>query len=120
MKRYALAVMFLAGCASQTDHLQSQPVATMQEKALAQDDLIRCVEAHVKKLDDGVSPADLVARSVADACRDPYAIVYRTQTQGMSPNFRSGFEGSDWMQTKVRQTTTMVLAIRARNRSKVS
>lgn len=72
---------------------------------------------HTKKLDDGISPADLIVRSVVVSCRDPYAIVYRTQTQGMPPSFRSGFEGSDWMQTKVRQTTTMVLAIRARDRN---
>jgi hypothetical protein len=117
MKAYLLAAVMLASCASHKDYLESLPVATPQEKKFAQDELIRCVEAHTKKLDDGVSPADLIARSVVAACRDPYAIVYRTQTQGMSPYYRSGFEGNDWMQTKVRQTTTMVLAIRARERS---
>jgi hypothetical protein len=118
MKAYILAALVLSGCASQKDYLESLPVATPQEKERAQDELIRCVEAHTKKLDDGVSPADLIARSIVAACRDPYAIVYRTQTQGMSPAFRNGFEGNDWMQTKVRQTTIMVLAIRARERNK--
>lgn len=118
MKPHFVATVLLAGCAAQSDYLQSQPTATPQEKTLAQDNLIRCVEMQTKRLDDRISPADVVARAVAAACRDPYADVYRTQTQGMSPQFRSGFEGKDWMQTKVKQTTAMVLAIRARDKSK--
>ena len=113
-----LVAVLLTGCATQKSYLEAQPVASAEEKALAQNELIRCVEAYAKKLDDGISPANLIAQSVASACRDPYAIVYRTQTSGMPSAFVSGFEGSDWTQTKVRQTKTMVLAIRARERNK--
>ena len=112
-----LVAALLTGCASQKSYLESQPVASAEEKALAQNELIRCVEAYTKKLDDGISPANLIAQSVAVACRDPYAIVYRTQTFGMPPAYVSGFGGVDWAQTKVRMTTTMVLAIRSRERN---
>ena len=110
--------IFLAGCASTPDYLSSLPEATVQEKTAAQDDLIRCVEYEAKKFDDGVSPANLVAESVASACGGPYANVYRTQTQGQSESFRNGFTGPDWGRTKVRMTTSMILSIRAREKNK--
>lgn len=105
----------MAGCAT-PDPLASMPLATAEEKEAAQRELIRCVEVNAKRLDDGISQANLVAESVAAACYDPFAIVYKTQTQGQPVNVRRGFEGDSWQRTKVRMTTSMILTIRARER----
>lgn len=110
--------LLMFGCATSSDYLASLPEATAQEKSSAQDDLVRCVETYTKKLDDGISPANLVAESVKDACRDPFAIVYRTQTQGQPVNVRNGFTGTDWEKTKIKITTSMILAIRAREKNR--
>lgn len=113
-----LVLASLAGCASSPDYLSSLPEASAEEKSAAQDSLIRCVEAYTKTLDDGVSPANLIAESVARSCRDPFATMYKTQTQGQPVNVRNGFTGVDWERTKVRMTTSMILSIRAREKNK--
>lgn len=108
--------VFIAGCANTPDYLASQPLATAEEKDAAQKNLLICVEENAKKLDDGISPANLVAESVTSACRDPFALVYKTQMQGQHVDVRRGFEGGSWDRTKVRMATSMILTIRARDK----
>lgn len=69
MRAYLLALLLIAlcGCAAPVTPLhKSNP----EEIALAKKHLLTCVRSVLPQLDDGVSPANIIASATASLCRE--------------------------------------------------
>lgn len=107
----------LAACAAHAPPPASVvPVATKAEKDAANQALLACHQRAIKQLDDGVSDATTVGRSVAAQCTDESEALFRVSVQGATvPEYVIAFRRS-WGAVTQQMATTTVLSARARSR----
>lgn len=82
---FGLLVFAISAC-SRPDY---GPPASQVTKETATRNWLTCLYERAAQLDDGVSDARTVGRSIAPSCRDQYAYMVGLYTQGEKPTVRA-------------------------------
>jgi hypothetical protein len=83
------------------------------------DEYAICLSKAVSAVDDGVSEATTIARSVSDSCPLQFAALLASMEKAGDPTFRSVLDEHAG-EIKLDLTTRMVLDVRARARNKAN
>ena len=109
----ALAAVVVISVLGAGSAFAKEEPASAEEVSAAQSNMITCAKAAIARLDDGISPANVVGTAAASACHDEVAALFTVNAKGMDRDVYRGFESS-WNPDQM--FTSFVLSDRVRKK----
>jgi S1-C subfamily serine protease len=116
MKRIAAATLVLALCSSTAAAKRPEPATEAQTNAAGQA-YIACVREAIREVDDGISDAATIGRSIAPLCLKELETYSELYSRDLSPGARRIFLSYEYMAKRAIERATAIVLIERQKRS---